>query len=118
MREVQLAKGAIRAGVDMALKLWGVRGVELDRVLIAGGFGNFIDPASALSIGLFPPDVKLEQLEFVGNTAAAGAKWCLVNTRQREHIQRLARHVEYVELSGRPDFQDVFMDAMLYPGDE
>ena len=118
MRELQLAKGALRAGVDMALKLWGLTGAQLDRVLIAGGFGNFINPASALATGLFPPDVKLEQLEFVGNTAAAGAKLCLADTRQREHIQRLARQVEYVELSGRPDFQDVFMDAMLFPGEE
>jgi uncharacterized 2Fe-2S/4Fe-4S cluster protein (DUF4445 family) len=115
VRELQLAKGALRAGVDMALKLKGVTGAELDRVLIAGGFGNFINPASARRIGLFPPAIRLEQLEFVGNSAAAGARLCLLDTHQRSRVEKLARSIKYVELSGRPDFQEAFADAMQFP---
>lgn len=116
-RELQLAKGAIRAGVEMALKFWGIHGGQLDKVLIAGGFGNFIRPESALAVGLFPDDVRLEQLEFVGNTAAAGAKLCLSDVAERERVERLAAQTEYIELSGRSDFQEVFMEAMLFPGE-
>jgi len=118
IRELQLAKGAIRAGVDMALKVWGVNGADLKKVLIAGGFGNFISPLSAKAIGLFPPDVTTAQMEFVGNTAAVGAKMCLTDIRQRERVERLARETEYIELSGRPDFADIFMGAMQFPGAE
>jgi len=118
IRELQLAKGAIRAGVDMALKVYGVSGDQLKKVLIAGGFGNYINPAAALAIGLFPPDVTQDQLEFIGNSAAVGAKKCLVSRAERVRIERLARSVEYIELSGRPDFADVFMTAMLFPGAE
>jgi uncharacterized 2Fe-2S/4Fe-4S cluster protein (DUF4445 family) len=117
LRELQLAKGAIRAGVEMALKFWGISGEKLDKVLIAGGFGNYIHPESALAVGLFPEDVRLEQLEFIGNTAAAGAKMCLVDVAERKRVEQLAAQTEYIELSGRPDFQEVFMDAMLFPGE-
>lgn len=116
-RELQLAKGAIRAGVEMALRHWGISGGQLDKVLIAGGFGNYIHPESALAVGLFPDDVRLDQLEFVGNTAAAGAKLCLADVQERERVERLASQTEYIELSGRSDFQDVFMEAMLFPGE-
>ena len=118
IRELQLAKGAIRAGVDMALKVWGITGAQLKDVLIAGGFGNYINPISAQAIGLFPPDITIEQMQFVGNSAAVGAKLCLCDLTQRERVERLAREVEYVELSGRKDFSDVFMTAMLFPGAE
>jgi uncharacterized 2Fe-2S/4Fe-4S cluster protein (DUF4445 family) len=117
LRELQLAKGAIRAGVEMALRFWGIHGGQLDKVLIAGGFGNYICPESALAVGLFPEDVRLDQLEFVGNTAAAGAKLCLSDVAERDRVERLAAQTEYIELSGRSDFQEVFMEAMLFPGE-
>jgi uncharacterized 2Fe-2S/4Fe-4S cluster protein (DUF4445 family) len=115
MRELQLAKGAIRAGAEVLLKARGIRGSQLDRVLLAGGFGNFINPASALAIGLFPEEVREAQLEFVGNTAAAGAKLCLADARQRRRVGEVSRRIEYLELSGRNDFQEAFMEAMLFP---
>ncbi|MBI3831350.1 MAG: DUF4445 domain-containing protein [Planctomycetes bacterium] len=118
IRELQLAKGAIRAGVDMALKVWGVSGADVSKVLIAGGFGNYINPAAAMAIGLFPPDITVDKLEFVGNSAAVGAKLCLADRKQRQRVERLAREIEYIELSGRKDFADVFMTAMLFPGYE
>lgn len=118
IRELQLAKGAIRAGVDMALKVWGVSGAEVSKVLIAGGFGNYINPAAAMAIGLFPPDITIDKLEFIGNSAAVGAKLCLADRKQRQRVERLAREIEYIELSGRKDFADVFMTAMLFPGYE
>lgn len=115
VRELQLAKGAIRAGVDMLLKVRGVAANEVGRVLIAGGFGNFIRPASALAIGLFSEAFDVNRIEFVGNTAGLGAKICLVNVEAREQVERLAERTEYVELSGRRDFQEVYMDAMVFP---
>ncbi len=118
IRELQLAKGAIRAGVDMALKVWGVSGADVRKVLIAGGFGNYINPAAAMAIGLFPPDITVDKLEFVGNSAAVGAKLCLADRKQRLRVERLAREIEYIELSSRKDFADVFMTAMLFPGYE
>lgn len=118
IRELQLAKGAIRAGVDMALKVYEVQGSDVTKVMIAGGFGNYINPAAAMAIGLFPPDITIDKLEFVGNSAAVGAKMCLVDRTQRQRAERLSRETEYIELSGRKDFADVFMTAMLFPGYE
>lgn len=118
IRELQLAKGAIRAGVDMALKVWDADASAVKKVLIAGGFGNYINPAAAMAIGLFPPGIPVDRLEFVGNSAAVGAKMCLASRAERAHAERLSRETEYIELSSRKDFSDVFMTAMLFPGGE
>jgi uncharacterized 2Fe-2S/4Fe-4S cluster protein (DUF4445 family) len=114
IREVQLAKGAIAAGVETLLAEFGARAEDIDEVLLAGAFGNFIRPDRALAIGLLPA-VPAERVRFVGNAAGAGARMLLVNRDLRRVADDVARGVEHVELSQREDFRDRFTEAMAFP---
>jgi uncharacterized 2Fe-2S/4Fe-4S cluster protein (DUF4445 family) len=113
IREVQLAKGAIRTGVKMLQKKLGLRDADIKQVLLAGAFGNYIRPQSAVRIGLLP-DVPLERIHFVGNAAVAGAQMILVSRLCRAKAKELARKIEYVEIAHEPDFQAVFADSMSF----
>lgn len=115
IRELQLAKGAVRAAVDMALLVRGVQPHEVRSVLIAGGFGSFIRPVSARTIGLFPEAFDMSRLEAVGNTAGLGARLCLSHLEARARAESWARRTAYVELSAQPNFMEVFADAMAFP---
>ena len=115
VREVQLAKGAIAAGVHLLLDAYGATLQDVQEVFLAGAFGNYVRPARAQAIGLLP-DVPLEKVTFVGNAAGVGARMLLVNRNLRHVAADVARGVEHVELSRRPDFQVHFADAMLFPG--
>ena len=114
VREVQLAKGAIAAGVATLLDEFGATVDDVDEVLLAGAFGNFIRPDRALAIGLLPA-VPVEKVKFVGNAAGGGARMLLVNRDLRRAADDVARGVEHVELSQRPDFQMRFAEAMFFP---
>ena len=114
VREVQLGKGAIFAGTKIILREYGTSVDELGRVLLAGAFGNFIRRESALRVGLLP-DVPEEKVEFIGNAAGTGAKMVLAGRTCREAAEVIARHTEYIELAGRPDFQMEFVEAMIFP---
>jgi len=114
VREVQLAKGAMAAGVEMLLEEFGAEIGDVEEVLLAGAFGNFIRPDRALAIGLLPR-VPAGKVKFVGNAAGAGARMLLANRHLREVADDVARGVEHVELSQRPDFQARFADAMFFP---
>jgi len=114
IREVQLAKGAMAAGIAVLLDEYGARAAALEEVLLAGAFGNFIRPERALAIGLIPP-VPLGEVRFVGNAAGSGARMLLVNRNLRRIADDVARGVEHVELSLRPDFQARFAEAMFFP---
>jgi len=113
VRELQLAKGAIRAGIEILMKELGVGPEEVRRVYLAGAFGNYIRPESALAIGLIPrfPNAQVVQ---VGNAAGSGAKMALLSASARAEAIELAARSEYLELSGRPDFQEEFVEAMLF----
>lgn len=113
VRELQLAKGAIRAGVEILLKELGCAPEEVKRVYLAGAFGNYIQPKSALGIGLIP-DFPQAEIIPVGNAAGSGAKEVLLSQAARKEIAEILAHVEYVELSGRVDFQQEFTEAMLF----
>ena len=115
MREVQLAKGAMAAGMATLLDEFGAKLSDIDEILLAGAFGNFIRPERALGIGLLPR-VPIEKVKFIGNAAGAGARMLLVNRGLRRVADDVARGVEHVELSQRPDFQTRFADAMFFPG--
>ncbi|BEQ15447.1 ASKHA domain-containing protein [Desulfoferula mesophila] len=112
--EVQLAKAAIRAGAEVLMAEMGVE--RLERVLLAGAFGNYLDPGEAARIGLFPP-VALERIQGVGNAAGVGAVMALLSDRQRRRAEKLARDMGYVELSGHNLFQELFVDSMPFPSD-
>ncbi len=115
VRELQLAKGAIRAGIEILMRELGVSPEDMRRVYLAGAFGNYIRPESALVIGLMPRFPHAEIVP-VGNAAGSGAKMALLSRSARELATTLSKRVEYLELSGRPDFQEHFAEAMLFGG--
>ena len=110
--EIQLAKGAIRAGMEMLLEQAGLDARDLDKVVIAGAFGTYIDVDSAITVGLLPPLPK-DRVHQVGNAAGMGAVMSLLSKKHREEARQLANSIEYLELSGHPGFQEKFMRAML-----
>jgi len=113
IRQMQLAKGAIRAGVKLLQQKIGIEDSDIKQILLAGAFGNYIRKQSALRIGLLPA-VEAERIRFVGNAAAAGAQMILLSRRCRDQARELARKIEYVEIAHEPDFQMVFADSMLF----
>jgi uncharacterized 2Fe-2S/4Fe-4S cluster protein (DUF4445 family) len=108
---VQLAKGAIRAGIQMLLEDLGAPEREIDRVIIAGAFGTYLDVDSAVSIGMLP-SLPLDRFHQVGNAAGTGARMALVSRTKRAMAQVLARKVGYIELATAPRFMHVFAQAM------
>ena len=114
VREVQLAKGALFAGIRTLERELGISDADISRVLLAGAFGNYIRRDMALRIGLLPA-LPVERVEFVGNSAGTGAKMALLSTVARSTAERISRTVEYVELAASADFQDTFAEAMLFP---
>ncbi len=116
VRELQLAVGAIRAGISIMLKAANLTPSTLDRVLIAGGFGSFIRRDHAQRIGLLPSDMDRHKISHVGNASLAGAKLALLSSEQRAQGETLARQVNHVELSTDLNFQMEFAEAMIFPG--
>lgn len=114
-RELQLASGAIRAGIRILCSQAGLATADLNRVLIAGGFGSFIRRSHAQRIGLLPTDVHHEKIHYVGNASLDGAKWALLSTQQRQRAESYASQALHVELSQSMDFQMEFAEAMIFP---
>ncbi|HWD95201.1 MAG TPA: ASKHA domain-containing protein [Acidimicrobiales bacterium] len=114
VRELQFAKAAIATGWRLLLDEAGVKEEELQQVLLAGSFGSYLSPASAVRLGLVP---KLPLLRIVsaGNVAGEGAKMALLSLRERSGAMALLEEVEYVELSDRSDFNDAFVDQLAFP---
>lgn len=117
IRALQFAKGSIGAGVEVLMQQMGVTANDLHEVLLAGSFGSYINPASARTIGLVPW-VPVERIAAVGNSAGEGAKIALLSFREREAANRIPEFIEYVELSGRSEFNDIFTDALSFPLDK
>jgi len=115
IRELQLAGGAIRAGIAILLRQAGLEAGQLRRVLIAGGFGSFIRRSNAQRIGLLPTSLPHDKIHFAGNTSLAGAKWALLSTRARRQAERLASRAEHIQLSQDADFQEEFAESMIFP---
>jgi len=113
VRETQLAKAAIRAGIKLLQQKIGLDDRDIERVLLAGAFGNYIRPQNALRIGLLPA-VGPERIHFVGNAASSGAEMILVSRNCRDQARELARRIEYVEIAHQPSFHDVFTDSLLF----
>ena len=112
VRAVQLAKGAMYAGAKIMMQKLGYE--SLDRVVLAGAFGSFIDREESLVIGMFP-DVPVTKAYAVGNAAGDGARMALLDANKRLEADEWARKVEYVELSVEPAFEKEFMYAMHLP---
>lgn len=112
IRNIQLAKGAMYSGAKLMMRRLGVD--KLDKVILAGAFGSYIDKESAAVLGLFP-DCDQENVYSVGNAAGDGARIALLNVDKREEADQIAREVEYVELTMELDFDKVFGQAMWIP---
>ena len=115
IRELQLATGAMRAGMVLLLRRAGLDVDDLQHVLIAGGFGSFIRRSNAQRIGLLPGGIDHRKILYVGNTSLSGAKWALASTRARLRADDLARKAQHVELSRDANFQMEFAEAMIFP---
>lgn len=109
--EVQLAKAAIAAGIQMLMERLGITEDDICSVYIAGAFGNYMDPVSAGKIGLLPATL-VKKVKPVGNAAGEGAKIALVNEKEMLEMDELVRKIEFVELAASADFQDHFIDEL------
>jgi uncharacterized 2Fe-2S/4Fe-4S cluster protein (DUF4445 family) len=112
VRAVQLAKAALYAGCRLLMEKMDV--VAIDRIKLAGAFGNYIDPKYAIILGLIP-DCDLERVAAVGNAAGVGARMALVNRGHRRAVEALVRGIEKVETAIEPRFQEHFVNAMGLP---
>ena len=114
VRQLQLAKAAIRAGIELLLKKAGVDATDIQQILLAGAFGNYIQKENAVRIGLLPP-VPLGKIHFVGNAAGTGAQLALVSQEARKIASRIAREINYLEIAHEAEFQMVFSEYLLFP---
>jgi uncharacterized 2Fe-2S/4Fe-4S cluster protein (DUF4445 family) len=110
VRELQLAKAAIRTGIQVLLEANNCSEGEIEKVIIAGAFGTYIDVASAMAIGMLPP-LPLARFRQVGNAAGMGAKLALISLGKRAEAQAIASRVNYIELASAPDFEQTFIQA-------
>ena len=117
VREVQLAKAAIRAGIELLCQRMGVAVSDIRKVYLAGAFGNYMNPASACRIGMIPP-VLLDRIVPIGNAAGEGAKLCALSRAEFAYSQSLAENTEFLELASLPQFQDCYVDALEFGEEE
>jgi len=110
VRRLQLAKAAIRTGIQVLLETSGYSEEEIKQVIIAGAFGSYIDVSSAITIGMLPP-LPLDCFQQVGNAAGVGARLALASLSQRTAAQTIASRVRYIELASTPGFMQTFIQA-------
>lgn len=113
VRSLQLAKAAVAGGIEVLLDRHGIKASDLDRVCLAGGFGNYIDPKSAMVLGMLP-EISPERLRCLGNTSLAGASMAAVDPECRRELRSCAEKSEYIELSGLREFTEAFTDNMTF----
>jgi uncharacterized 2Fe-2S/4Fe-4S cluster protein (DUF4445 family) len=113
VNEIQLSKGAIRTGIEVLAAEAGIKTSSIDRFIVAGAFGTYLDVSSAMQIGMFPR-LPLERFQQIGNAAGAGARQMLVSSVQRQKAIELAARAEYIELTTHPGFRDEFIKAIMF----
>lgn len=114
VREIQLAKSAIATGMSILMEEAEVDPDELSTIYLAGSFGTYINPESALRIGLLPK-VDLGRIRSVGNAAGVGARMCLISREERVRAETLARQVRFVEFYAKPGFRRLFLENLKFP---
>ena len=112
INEIQLAKSAIRTGVEVLLEQAGISAPMVEEFIIAGAFGTYINIPSAIGIGMFP-DLPLSRFNQVGNAAGAGARQMLISLEQRRLAEEIAKRVRYIELSNYPNFSYIFSKSLF-----
>jgi uncharacterized 2Fe-2S/4Fe-4S cluster protein (DUF4445 family) len=113
IRKLQLAKGAVRTGIETLLDVTGVARDSLDSLRLAGNFGAGLDARAAMRIGLIP-EMDLSRVEVVGNAALRGAVMVLLSRECRRKSESAARNARFIELGGKPEFQNRFMESMMF----
>lgn len=113
IRKLQLAKGAIAAGIDILFKEYGCKPCDLDTLTFAGGFGNYIDKASAAAIGLFPSEL-LDRAKEVGNAAGNGAVSAALSQEDWKRALDISRDMRYIELASYPHFDEMYVEHMNF----
>ena len=111
LSELQMAKAALHAGAQLIMEKAGIK--KPDLILLAGAGGNFVDPLDACAIDLIP-GCSTTRVIGIGNAALHGACLALMDKNQRKEAERIAGRMEYVELSGLPRFQDLFVSSMFF----
>jgi len=114
IRELQKGKAAIFSGSQIAMNHLGLYPSQVERIYIAGAFGTYINRESALNIGMIP-ELKLLDIEQVGNAAGTGARMALLSREARLETQRISDRVEYIELATRPEYNQAYIDALQFP---
>jgi len=112
--QILLAKGAIRAGIDILMDHLDVTELDIDEIVIAGAFGTYLNPSQAMRIGLLP-NVPLNRIRTVGNAAGVGARMMLASTHARRQASHLAERIEYLELAAYPGFHRRFAEGVRLP---
>jgi uncharacterized 2Fe-2S/4Fe-4S cluster protein (DUF4445 family) len=115
VRELQFAKASIATGWTILCRELGIDPSEVSQVLLGGSFGSYLTPASAVKIGLVPR-LPLARIVAAGNVAGEGAKIAALSVTERAAANAVLEEVAYVELSGRSDFNDLFIDQLSFPG--
>ena len=119
IRQLQLASGAIRTGIQLLLSRAGIEPGQVAALYLAGGFGNYIRRAKARRIGLIPPSIPDDRIRYCGNTSLAGARLTLLSREKRHEAECLAARTKHIDLAADPQFQWTFADAMIFPnGDQ
>jgi uncharacterized 2Fe-2S/4Fe-4S cluster protein (DUF4445 family) len=113
VHEIQLAKSAIRVGVEILLKNAGLEYSELSEFIVAGAFGTYLYLRSAVRTGMFPP-LPLNRFRQVGNAAGVGAKQMLVSVDKRREAETIARQIKYIELTSQPEFTPLFFEHLCF----
>jgi len=113
INEIQLAKGAIRAGLEIILEEGGIAAGEIDEFIIAGAFGTYLDVGSAMTVGMFP-ELPRERFRQVGNAAGTGAQQMLVSSDRRRVADEIPERIEYIELTTHAGFEKTFMKALFF----
>jgi uncharacterized 2Fe-2S/4Fe-4S cluster protein (DUF4445 family) len=113
IQEIQLAKGAIRAGVEILLAEAGLVNADIQRFIVAGAFGTYLDLESAVRVGMFP-SLPRDRFQQVGNAAGMGARQLLVSVAQRRLAEEIAKQVEYIELTTHASFTNQFIKALVF----
>ncbi|MEN8126526.1 MAG: ASKHA domain-containing protein [Planctomycetota bacterium] len=114
IRQMQLAKAAIRAGIELLLKKAQAGTTGIQQLLLAGAFGNYIQKESAVRIGLLPK-IPIERIHFVGNAAGSGAQMALISRKARKMAKELAEKIDYLEVAHQTEFQMIFSEFLLFP---
>jgi uncharacterized 2Fe-2S/4Fe-4S cluster protein (DUF4445 family) len=115
IRELQLALGAMRAGIEIMLHKTNIKIEDVQKVFVAGGFGYFIRRANAQKIGLLPTKLPHNRISFIGNSSLDGARLALLSTDARSKAEQIAGKTSHVQLSLDHEFQTTFVDAMIFP---